>query len=297
MKVEVVIIDPQEDFCTPNGKRGPDVKTGALLVPGAYDDMAVRAPAWIRKHINKINRIRVSLDKHHRVDIAHKHFWRDSKGNKPLALGEAIAAGLPPTIITAEDQRKGVWRPWIPSLMDHIPGRKTLGTIAYCEALEKNGQFPLIIWDDHCIIETPGAAIVPELQAALDEWCIERGATIDPLIKGSNIWTEHYGAFGAEVTDPDDPTSGINYDLLRAIESEADMIIWMGEAATHCVMTSMKQAFKIFGPDGIKKSILFTDCMSCIPHPQNVFVNAFNSFLDEYKAKGLQVATSTNFVL
>ena len=296
MKVEVVIIDPQEDFCTPNGTRA-GVKTGALLVPGAFEDMAVRAPRFIRKNIRKINRIRVSLDKHHRLDIAHKHFWRNSKGEKPLALSEAIAKGLPPTIITSEDQRKGIWTPWIPSLMHNIPGRKTLGTLKYTEALEAQGKFPLIIWDDHCIIETPGAAIVPELQEALDEWCIERGATIDPLIKGSNIWTEHYGAFGAEVPDPEDPSSCINVDLLRSIESDADLIVWMGEAATHCVMTSMMQAFANFGADGIKKSVLVTDCMSCIPHPMNIFKDAFDKFLDEYKAKGLQTATSDTLTL
>lgn len=295
MKVEVVIIDPQEDFCTPNGTR-PGVKTGALLVPGAYDDM-LRLADWIRQGIRKINRIRVTLDKHHRQDIAHKHFWRNSKGEKPLALSEAIAAGLPPTIITSEDQRKGVWTPWIPSLMHRIPGRKTLGTLAYTEALEAQGKFPLIIWDDHCIIETPGAAIVPELQAALDEWCIDRGATLDPLIKGSNIWTEHYGAFGAEVPDPEDPTSGINIDLIRAIEGDADLIVWAGEAATHCVMTSMGQAFANFGADGIKKSVLLTDAMSCIPHPQNIFEDAWKKFLDEYKAKGLQTATTKTLKL
>lgn len=295
MKVQLVIIDPQEDFCTPNGTR-PGVKTGALLVPGALDDMK-RLGGWVKQNIRKISRIRVTLDKHHRLDIAHKHFWRNGKGEKPLALGEAIAAGLPPTIITSEDQRKGVWTPWIPSFMHQIPGRKTLGTLKYTESLESQGKFPLIIWDDHCIIETPGAAIVPELQEALDEWCIERGATLDPLIKGSNVWTEHYGAFGAEVPDPEDPTSGINIDLIRAIESEADLIVWAGEAATHCVMTSMMQAFSNFGADGIKKSVLLTDAMSCIPHPQNIFVNAYNKFLDEYKAKGLQTATTANFTL
>jgi nicotinamidase-related amidase len=296
MKVEVVIIDPQEDFCTPNGKR-PGVKTGALLVPGAYEDMAVRAPKFIRRNIQKINRIRVSLDKHHPVDIAHKHFWRNSKGEKPLALSEAIAAGLPPTIITSADQRSGKWMPWRPQFMNGIPGRKTLGTLAYTDALEAQGKFPLIIWDEHCLIDTPGAAIVPELQEALNEWCIERGATLDPIYKGSNIWTEHYGAFGAEVPDPEDPSSGLDMNLLKSIEGDADLIIWMGEAATHCVMTSMMQAFGAFGPDGIKKSVLMLDCMSCIPHPTNLFKNAFDKFLDEYKAKGLQTATTDTFML
>lgn len=284
-RMDLVIIDPQNDFCVPNGTY-KDMPTGALLVPGAHDDMK-RLATWVNSNIDKIADIHVTLDSHHLVDVAHPKFWRDKHGNNPLGLGAAIQAGQAPTIITSADVKNGVWTPFTPALIQNM--------IAYTEGLEKGGKFPLIIWDEHCLIGTPGAAIVPELMVSLNKWCAARGATIDFVSKGSNILTEHYGAFAAEVPDATDPSTQLNTKLIKTME-EADVLVWAGEAATHCVLNSMRQAFENFGADSIKKSILLLDAMSCIPHPDNIFEKAFNDFLAEYKAKGLQVAKTTDVI-
>lgn len=281
-KMELVIIDPQNDFCVPDGTLA-GVKTGALLVPGAHDDMK-RLAKFVTRLRDKISRIRVTLDKHHLIDVAHKAFWKDRTGMNPLPLSEAFAKNGAPTVITSADIKNGTWMPVIPSFTKRM--------IQYTETLEQDGKFALVIWDDHCLIETPGAAIVPELQVALNDWCQHRFATIDPVIKGSNVFTEHYGAFAAEVPDPEDPTTQLQTDLIKGIE-ENDVIVWAGEAATHCVLTSMKQAFSVFGPEGIKKSVLLTDAMSGIPG----FEKPYQDFLAEYKAKGMQTATTADFLV
>ena len=72
-KVELLIIDPQVDFCDP--------KVGALYVPGAEHDMN-RLAAMIRRLNNKIDDIHVTLDSHHLIHIAHPIFWKDSGDHK-----------------------------------------------------------------------------------------------------------------------------------------------------------------------------------------------------------------------
>ncbi len=66
MQVELLIIDPQVDFCDP---------MGALSVPGAATNRTRLAP--------KLDAIHVTLDSHHFGDIAHPIFWKDSAGNHP----------------------------------------------------------------------------------------------------------------------------------------------------------------------------------------------------------------------
>ena len=165
--------------------------------------------------------------------------------------------------------------------------------IAYTEELERRGRFPLVIWGEHCLIGTPGAAVVPELMAAFNNWCERGPATVDFITKGSNIFIEHYGAFAAEVPDPNDPSTGLNTPLIRTLEA-ADILFWAGEAASHCVLESMRQAFENFGPENIKKSVVLLDAMSCIPHHNGAFEKEFKSFVKKYKAMGLKTAKTTD---
>jgi nicotinamidase-related amidase len=279
--MELVIIDPQADFCIPDGEI-PGVKTGALLVPGAYDDMK-RLAKWIRKNIGKIDRIRVTLDSHTPLDVAHKGFWVDQNGNHPLPLSEAIKQTGAPTLISAKDVKDGVWRPVRPSDIQRM--------ISYTEQLEKDGKLQLCIWDDHCLIGSPGHMIVPELMDVLNEWSIQRMRWVDYVTKGSYPFTEHYGAFAAEVPDPQQPSTGLRTDIIKVME-DADVLVWSGEAASHCLKTSMEQALGNFGEDSIKKSVLLEDTSSCIPG----FEQGYNDFVDEYKAKGLTVSTTEDFL-
>src|SRR3989339_612132 len=88
------IIDPQVDFCDPNGK---------LYVKGAEKDIS-RLSNMIEKNMNEIDDIFVTLDSHHTIHIAHPIFWVNQKGEHPN----------PFTLITAEDVKKGIWRAYNP---------------------------------------------------------------------------------------------------------------------------------------------------------------------------------------
>ena len=73
MNIQLLVIDPQKDFCDP---------TGALYVKGAEKDME-RLAAMVDKNGDKIDDIRVTLDSHQKIHIAHPICWQDAKGNHP----------------------------------------------------------------------------------------------------------------------------------------------------------------------------------------------------------------------
>ena len=76
MKLHLLIIDPQNDFCSPHG---------SLYVPGAEEDMG-RLARLIDRLKNKIADIHVTLDSHRMIDISHPGWWRDSNGHQPDRL-------------------------------------------------------------------------------------------------------------------------------------------------------------------------------------------------------------------
>ena len=263
-RIELLIIDPQVDFCDP--------KQGALFVPGAEQDMN-RLAAMVRRLKNKIDDIHVTLDSHHFIHIAHPIFWKDSRGQHPPVF----------TSISSADVEEGVWTPTVPSLF-----RRALD---YVHKLEQNGRYALTIWPPHCLIGSPGHTVFPELFAALTEW-ESRFAFVDYVTKGSNILTEHYSAVQADVPDPADPATQINTRLIQTLEN-ADMIVIAGEARTHCLANTVRDVANNFGADSfVSKLVLLTDAASDIPgfetHAQN--------FMTEMVGRGMQLSTTTEFL-
>lgn len=72
-RLEFLIVDPQNDFCDPNG---------ALYVPGAEED-SKRLAETIKRLRNKISHINVTLDTHRLIDIAHPIFWGRQRRKAP----------------------------------------------------------------------------------------------------------------------------------------------------------------------------------------------------------------------
>jgi len=220
LRAELFIIDPQDDFMGNDDGSPYTVKlangstlTASLPVKGAVSDMK-RLAALVRRVGHKLAATRVTLDSHHRIDVAHPGMWRDQNGRPPA----------PFTIISADDIRNGIWAPRDPALRPRL--------LAYAEKLAAQGNYPLMIWPPHCQIGTWGHNVQVDLVDALMEWEDKYFATVDYVTKGTNVFTEHFGALQAEVIDPDDPTTQLNIDLLRALQ-DADIIGVAGEASSH----------------------------------------------------------------
>jgi nicotinamidase-related amidase len=262
--VDLLFIDPQVDFCNPNG---------ALFVAGADEDVK-RAAKMVKRIRNKINDIHVTLDSHHTFDIAHPIYWKDSSGKHPN----------PFTIITAKDVENGVWTTTIPSLYKR--------SLEYVKTLENNGRYPLCVWPPHCLIGSNGHAVAPELFDVFKECETENIAMVDDVTKGSNIYTEHYSAIQADVPDPEDPSTQINTRLVETL-SKADIVAVLGEALSHCVAHTLTDIIDNFADVSYAKKIwLVTDAMSSVTG----FEKLGNDFLDKMKSLGVQFTTTTEFL-
>ena len=263
-RIELLIIDPQVDFCDP--------ARGALYVPGAERDMG-RLAAMIRRVKDKLDDIHVTLDSHHFIHIAHPIFWKDSQGAHPPVF----------TSISRTDVEEGIWTPTAPGMY-----RRAL---EYVRRLEENGRYELTVWPPHCLIGSPGHTVFPELFAALTEW-ESRFAFVDYVTKGSNILTEHYSAVQADVPDPADASTQINTRLIRTLEN-ADLVVIAGEARTHCLAHTVRDIANNFGDDSfVSKLVLLTDAASDIPG----FEPHAQSFIGEMVGRGMQLSTTTEFL-
>lgn len=264
MKVHLVVIDPQVDFCDPGG---------ALFVKGAEADVS-RLAAMVRRVAPKLDDIHVTLDSHRLIDVAHPVFWKDSGGRHPD----------PFTIISAADVEGGRWSPTLPGLYRRM--------LDYVRTLEANGRYPLCIWPPHCLIGSPGHCVMPELRAALLQWEQLRFAMVDYVTKGSNPFTEHYSAVMADVPDPSDPGTQLNTRFIRTL-MEADLIAIAGEAGSHCLANTVRDIARNFGDDTcIRRLVLLEDATSPVPG----FESFQTDFVREMRTRGMQVTTTAEFM-
>lgn len=264
MKMHLLIIDPQNDFCDPNG---------SLFVPGADQDMQ-RLSDFMERVNHKIDDIHVTVDSHHLFDIAHPMYWKDSSGSNPQ----------PFTIITSEDVKSGKWHPSVES-------EKTWALLYTENLASQDNKFPLCIWPPHCLIGSPGHNLYQPIYEAITNWEKSEVAITDIVTKGSNYKTEHYGGLMSEVPDPDDPGTQLNTALIQTLQT-ADLIVCAGEALSHCLATTLTQIIENFGDENAKKLILLRDCMSPVPG----FEDAADNFIKYAIDHGVRFENSTQFM-
>ncbi len=280
MKVHLVIIDPQKDFMND--------QDSSLPVPGANMDMnnVARLLARIGK---KVTDIQVTLDSHRVIDVGHPGMWRNEHGDPP-----------PPfTMISPDDMKSGIWRPRNEHARFSDLGGKTLGAYmyGYAQDLAARGNYPLMVWPEHCVIGTNGHSIQANLMEMLLEWERREFASVNYVVKGANPFTEHYGALMAEVPLPSDPSTDLNTDFLRVV-ADADIVALMGEALSHCVKSTVTQIADNVGEEQIKKFHILTDCSSPVPavHGGPDFPAIANAWLHEMEARGMHLTTSDRFL-
>jgi hypothetical protein len=132
MSQHLLIIDPQNDFC--------DHPTAALPVTGACRDME-RLAKLIEQHGPALDAITVTLDSHHRYDIAHPAFWYGPAGEQPLLCP-----------ITLADVDAGRWLPADPALLPAVRHY-----LQHCA---------LFVWPPHCLVGSWGHNIHDGLNQA-----------------------------------------------------------------------------------------------------------------------------------
>ncbi|GAK58513.1 amidase/nicotinamidase [Candidatus Vecturithrix granuli] len=270
-EVLFLIVDPQNSFCHPI--------EGELYVKGAEKDMT-RLAQLIDRLSSQIDAMYVTLDTHHELDVAHPIFWLNTHGEHPA----------PFTLISKQDVITGVWQPFDPH--SPSPPFTTLQErmVEYVTKLEQNGRYQLTIWPPHCRIGTPGHNVYEPLREVLRRWELSQYKTIQYIMKGSNLFTEHYSVVQADVPDPNDPSTQLNIDLIHTLE-QAKMLVFSGEASSHCVANTVRDIVQHFHQDAISKCILLKDAMSPVPG----FESFAEDFFQEMTARGMKIITTADF--
>jgi nicotinamidase/pyrazinamidase len=264
-RTQLLIIDPQNDFCDLPAAPGA---TPALPVTGANADMQ-RTAALIDAAGDRLDAITITLDSHHRLDIAHPGFWRRADG-APVG---------PFTPITAAQVRAREFQPRDAAALPRA--------LAYLDELEARGRYTLMVWPVHCEIGSWGHNVHAAVRAAYNRWEEARQATVQKVVKGTNPWTEHYSAVQAEVPADDDPATELNTALLADIDRH-DLILIAGEASSHCVKATTEHIVQHLPGGRPERLVLLTDCMS----PVAGFEVQAEAFLAAMRAKGVRLMTS-----
>ncbi|MCB5196770.1 hypothetical protein [Deefgea salmonis] len=263
--VQLIIIDPQNDFCDQAG--------AALPVAGASADLQ-RIGALLAQQGTALSQIHVTLDSHLPVDIAHPSWWCDATGQLPA----------PFTVISQNEVERGVWRARDPAQQAH--------SLAYVQALSGNQRYQLMIWPEHCLIGSWGQAVQTDLLAALYAWQRQTLKPLHFIHKGSNPRSEHYSALQAEVPDVNDAVNPANTAWLAEL-AQADLILIAGQALSHCVASTVRDLANALGEAQMHKLVLLTDCTS----PVAGFAEQGQAFITEMRARGMQTASHLTLTL
>ena len=291
--IALLIIDPQNDFCDlppdwcPVDPLSGQAIAPALPVSGAHADM-LRLADLIRQGTDGISAITLTLDAHHRFDIAHQTFWQTGAGDTSGMSGAGNTSGAggpvaPFTSITAAQVRDGIFAPKDPAMLPRA--------LAYLDALEQRARYTLMVWPVHCEIGSWGQALHPALKAACNDWEERHLSVAQKVSKGSNPWTEHYSALQAEVPDADDAATQLNRTLIADLD-RADVILIGGEASSHCVRATTEHLADNLPSGQRSKIVLLTDCMS----PVGGFEAQQRDFLADMARRGVRLATSAEML-
>lgn len=265
MQARMLIIDPQNDFC--------DIPGAALPVAGAHADMQ-RLTEFLSQAGAALADITVTLDSHASVGIERTTFWQQGSG-EPVA---------PFTQIVEADVRQGRYLPRDAALLPEV--------LAYLRKLEQGKRYQLVVWPVHCVLGTWGHNIHEAVAAQLARWEEYRQRPCARILKGMNPLTEQYSAVQAEVPIDDDPRTLANQELIARARPGDGLLIVAGEAASHCVASTVRHLLENFSAQERAQVVLLGDAMS----PVTGFETQAREFFAAATAQGVRVATCADLL-
>jgi nicotinamidase/pyrazinamidase len=258
---QLLIIDPQNDFCDSPG--------AALPVAGAVADLQ-RLAGFIDG--TPLDGITVTLDSHPSVAVERTSFWC-------AADGSDVA---PFTFITTQDVQNGVYLPKSQALTERV-----LAMLAQLAARERAG---LVVWPIHCVTGTWGHNIQPDLMQQLNVWESMKQRAVRKVLKGEYFLTEHFGVFEADAPDASVPSTLFNSALANDLLSGTTTLFIAGQASSHCVAASFDQLVGYIREKNMAmpRMVLLKDCMS----PVTGFEADAAAFFDRATAVGAELLTA-----
>ncbi len=293
-RIHLLGIDLQKDFCFPQGS----LYVGGQSGKGAIDDN-VRIAEFIYRNLGLVDDITLTLDTHYPYQIFFSSFLLDENGNHPAAH----------TVVSVADVKAGRYHPnpavaqWVAS-GNTDPGQVMTflenQLLHYTETLAANGKYELYMWPFHCLLGSAGHALAGVVDEARLFHAFARGRQSLLEIKGGHPLTENYSVFKPEVTtryDGKPLTQGVNTELMHKLTS-ADMLIIAGQAASHCVKSSIDDLLDdVLQRDRslAEKIYILEDCTSAVVVPGLVdYTPQAEAALKKYAAEGMHVVKSTD---
>ena len=270
MKAQVLLIDPQKDFTSPNG---------ALYVPGGDGDME-RLAKFLTQVSKDISQLYVTLDQHHSVDIAHPYWYVDRAGKpaKPFTIMSYDESADEIMGVSVADGSLATYDVRDSSKREH--------TKRYLESVQEARGSAHVVWPEHCVIGTEGATLHSSVAQAVAHWERDSGSPASFVRKGEDPYTEHFSAIRAEVTTSN-PATWTNRNLLESLVP-ADLLFVGGEALSHCVAETVRDIVSNLGDGYAERIVLLSDCCSNV----QTFDSRGDEFIRDMRALGMRVMTS-----
>lgn len=291
-KVHLLLIDVQQDFCLPEGS----LYVGGRSGKGAIED-SVRTAEFVYKNLGHISKITATLDTHIPFQIFFQSFWEKADGT-PVD---------PHTMISVVDIDSGKYHvsPQAAAALDLPYTWLCEQARFYASELERSGKYVLYIWPFHCELGSEGHALVGVIKEAVNFHAFVRGSAFVPETKGGNPLTENYSILRPEVLSRFDGKGPIAQRNTRFIETllEADRLIIAGQAASHCVKSSIDDFLsEILAKDKklASKVYVLEDCMSAVAVPDGKggffadFTPDAEAALKRFSDAGMHVVKSTD---
>jgi nicotinamidase-related amidase len=294
VRVAMLLIDMQIDFCNPRGSLFVGGRSGR----GAVDDTG-RLCVFGYHNLPDITDWFTTLDTHTIWQLFHMISWINDRGEHPA----------PGTIITEDDVLKGVWK-MTPALAKIVGGNVNwLAKYAahYTGSLAKGQKYALMIWPYHTLLGEVGHALMPHVSELMLFHSIARGTQTSFEIKGGNPLTENYSILRPEVTESHEfrdqsgvltkiPVGELNVNLFNTL-MDYDVIGCAGEAGSHCWAWTVQDLLDLIlaqAPELAKKVHLIEDLTSPVVIPGVVdFTDAQAEAIKKFKDAGMNVVRST----
>ncbi len=263
-RVHLLLIDLQKDFCFPEGA----LYVGGRSGRGALGDND-RTVRFIYENLSRLTEISCTMDTHFPHQIFFPSFWLQEDGRPPAPHRE----------ITVADLQAGTLRP-NPALAAWLANRD-VGWLNqqvqyYCAELERAGKYKLYLWPPHCLLGSEGHTLAGVVHEARLFHAYARAARSWVEIKGANPLTEFYSALAPEVPTRHDGgmLAESNTSFLRTL-LEFDAVIIAGQAASHCVKSTIEDLLTRIEPGLARKVYILRDCMSAVAVPDPSRPGAF----------------------
>jgi len=289
-RIDLLLIDAQKDFCFPEGTLFVGGRSGR----GAIEDND-RTTRFIYRNLGAITRITCTLDTHTPHQIFSPSFWLQEDGTAPGPNREVEAA----------DIREGRLRP-NPSLAGWLAGGDydwlLRQAVYYCEELERKGKYKLYLWPPHCLLGSAGYDLAGVIQGARMFHAYARETPAPIVAKGDTPLTEYYSVLGPEVTTTfDGRVLAERNEAFLSELLEADALMVAGQAASHCVKSTIEDLLTGVSEELARKVYLLRDCMSAVavPDPRRPgeflfdFTEPAEAALRRFQEAGMHVVEST----